>query len=131
MKSRIKSLPPDLQKAVREQVERQMKNETAWNAHAVIILACWVMYMHYDWGAKRLDRLYHQLIGDWNELMNEYGYDCWYDKILADLKRIGVEVEKDALDLERQEDINNAKRISALSPGQQARLKAIREQTGG
>lgn len=125
MKARVRSLSPEMERAVREQVEHQIRIERGWMAHAVLMVAVWLMGMEHDWGSKRLNRLYAQLLGAWQELTAEYGYDCWYDKVAADLERWGVKVKTDASDLERQEHIQLAKQKVSLTPGQQAVLQAL------
>lgn len=128
MKSKIRSLSPEMERAVREQVESQIRIERGWMAHAVVMVAVWLMGMEYGWGSKRLNRLYGQLLRAWQELTAEYGYDCWYDKVAADLERWGVQVKSDASDLERQEHIQLAKQKVSLTPGQQAALQALHDE---
>lgn len=127
MKSKIRSLSPDMEKAVREQVERQIGIERGWMAHAVVMVAVWYMGMTHNWGTKRLNRMYKGLLDTWAELTNEYGYDCWYDKVAADLERWGVQVKQDATDLERKEHIQLSRQKVNLTPGQQAMLKGMRD----
>lgn len=128
MKAKVRTLAPQLEKAVREQVEKQMSIERAWIAHAVVALCCWVMMNEYDWGPKRIHRIYHQLLDTWNILIDEYGADCWYVKILGDLKRRNIEIAQKSMDIEREEHIELAKRAVKLSPGQQAKILAIEKE---
>lgn len=131
MKSRI-PLTPEMAKIIREEVENQIKLERGWNSHATLLVAVWTMGNDFGYGETRLNRVYDKMLENWNMLCQEYGYDCWYDKILSDLARWGCDPREDAALLEREEKKAFAKRAAQnFTPGQQAKMKAIAEEMKG
>lgn len=95
MKARASKLPPELQKLVQEAVDRQMREERGYIVLLTLQLSLWVMAAEYDWGQKRLEQLFSREAEAFNYLTANYGMDCWHDKIISDLKRIGVTFEDD------------------------------------
>lgn len=96
MKARASKLPPELQKLVQEAVDRQMKEERGYIVLLTLQLSLWVMAADpYGWGKKRLEQLFSREAEAFNYLTANYGMDCWHDKIISDLRRIGVVFEDD------------------------------------
>lgn len=96
MKARASKLPPELQKLVQEAVDRQMKEERGYIVLLTLQLSLWVLAADpYGWGKKRLEQLFSREAEAFNYLTANYGMDCWHDKIISDLRRIGVVFEDD------------------------------------
>ena len=95
MKARPSKLPPEIQKLVQEAVDRQMREERGYIVLLTLQLSLWVMAAEYDWGQKRLEQLFEREAEAFNYLTANYGMDCWHDKVISDLKRIGVTFEDD------------------------------------
>ena len=96
MKARASKLPPELQKLVQEAVNRQMREERGYIVLLTLQLSLWVLAADpYGWGKKRLEQLFIRAAEAFNYLTANYGMDCWYDKVISDLKRIGVTFEDD------------------------------------
>lgn len=126
MKSRASKLPPELQKLVQEAVDRQMKEERGYIVLLTLQLSLWVLAADpYGWGKKRLEQLFEREAEAFNYLTANYGMDCWHDKVISDLKRIGVTFEDDGW-----QELREAGRREVQAYDAQQREEALRYLAG-
>ena len=80
-----------LSKRDKQVIRENMQEERIFFTLAMIKLCAYVMYCEWGFGKKRLTRLLNQMMQYVSEL--NVGYDeYWVDKIDADLKRAGIEI---------------------------------------
>ena len=126
MKARASKLPPELQKLVQEAVDRQMKEERGYIVLLTLQLSLWVLAADpYGWGKKRLEQLFSREAEAFNYLTANYGMDCWHDKIISDLRRIGVTFEDDGW-----QELREAGRREVQAYDAQQREEALRYLAG-
>jgi hypothetical protein len=129
MKARISKLSPEIERMIRQKVEEQVGQERGWMKHCVVLMVLWIFNKQYGWGHVRLERLYEQIISGFNELTSTYGYDCWYDKVLSDLRYVGIDLKEDGYAIQRAEAKAIDKAAAQNLPlGTQAKIKAIQEE---
>lgn len=81
-----------LSKRDKQVIKESMQSERVFYTLAMIKLCTYVMYCEWGFGKKRLTRLLNQMMQYVSEL--NVGYDeFWIDKIDADLKRAGIEID--------------------------------------
>lgn len=108
MKSRARDLPPELQRYVREAVERQIKLEAGYVTESLVCLAAVVLADEYGFGKKRLEEYCEKLHQKVHEMVERYGND-WPDAAMGALKKKGVEILDDGWIAERQYWIDQSK----------------------
>lgn len=108
MKARPRDLPPELQKYVREAVERQIKLEAGYVTESLVCLAAVVLADEYGFGRKRLEEYCERLHKKVHEMVERYGND-WPDAAMGALKKKGVEILDDGWIAERQYWIDQSK----------------------
>ena len=91
MKARPAKLTPELNSLVLEEVRRKVQAERGYNALLAIQMTMWVLASEpYNWGKKRLENYWEKVSAAFRDLTEMYGYDCWIDKVYADLERVGI-----------------------------------------
>ena len=108
MKARARDLPPELQRYVREAVERQIKLEAGYVTESLVCLAAVVLADEYGFGKKRLEEYCEKLHQKVHEMVERYGND-WPDAAMGALKKKGVEILDDGWIAERQYWIDQSK----------------------
>ena len=102
MKSRLRYLPPELQALVTRELDIQSRMERGYITQQILQLALYVLASPpYDWGKKRLEDFWAACQTAIDDLVDRYGYDCWADKIVSDLKRKNIEFSDDGWVAER------------------------------
>lgn len=96
MKAHPSKLPPELEKLTAEKALEAVRLERGAIALQMLQLSLHTLACPpYNWGRKRLEDFWSRQIKVFEHLTAVYGDDCWADKILADLRRVGVEFEDD------------------------------------
>ena len=109
MKARMSVLPPELEKHVRQSVQRQIKLEAGYVTESLVCIAALVLSEEpYNFGRKRLEDFCERVHVRVKELVERYEND-WPEAAMAALKRKGVEILDDGWIAERQWYIDKSK----------------------
>ena len=109
MKARTSTLPLEMERYVRESVERQIKLEAGYVTESLVCIAALVLSEEpYNFGRKRLEDFCERIHARVKELTARYGND-WPEAAMAALKRKGVEIIDDGWIAERQWFIDKSK----------------------
>lgn len=109
MKARASSLPPEMERYVRESVERQIKLEAGYVTESLVCIAALVLSEEpYNFGRKRLEDYCERIHARVKELTRRYGND-WPEAAMAALEKKGVEILDDGWIAERQWYIDKSK----------------------
>lgn len=109
MKARPHTLPPEMERYVRDAVEHQIKLEAGYVTESLVCIAALVLSEEpYNFGKKRLEDYCERIHARVKELTQRYGND-WPDAAMGALKKKGVEILDDGWIAERQWYIDKSK----------------------